>query len=249
MQQLKRIIVYCSETFFRYFVSLCIFAENLKQIMDEQEYIEAHDEKFETILAKCKELFFEFGIRSLSMDDISRKLGISKKTLYNYVSNKEELLRHILDRDNNHSLLNCCIEGKKLNAIDILFEVSIRVSEEMQRISPMLKFELEKYYSELVMSHLQKKQQMIMELMQQNMKSGIAEGLFRKEISIDLIAALYVATLSELHKPEICKTFDITFEQIFEVMFENHIRAIATPEGLNYFETRKQAIFNTSHQI
>ena len=55
------------------------------------------DEKFENILRKTGEMFLKFGIRSVSMDDICRELGISKKTLYQYVENKKELIKNTLE--------------------------------------------------------------------------------------------------------------------------------------------------------
>ena len=45
-----------------------------------------------------------------------------------------------------------------------------------------------------------------------------------------------------MHNKEFCVLENITFDQLFEVMFENHIRAIATPEGIAYFEKRKSEI-------
>ena len=53
------------------------------------------DPKLSSILDRTIELFYEFGIKNLSMDDISRKLKISKKTLYRYVNSKEDLIEKL----------------------------------------------------------------------------------------------------------------------------------------------------------
>ncbi|MCB0509746.1 MAG: TetR/AcrR family transcriptional regulator, partial [Bacteroidetes bacterium] len=50
------------------------------------------------ILSKAEELFFKLGVKSITMDDISRELGISKKTLYLYVDNKADLVNKTLLR-------------------------------------------------------------------------------------------------------------------------------------------------------
>ena len=59
------------------------------------EALNMNDSKFKAILDKTVELFYEFGIRNLNMDDISRSLGISKKTLYQYVKSKEDLIEKL----------------------------------------------------------------------------------------------------------------------------------------------------------
>jgi hypothetical protein len=66
--------------------------------------------------------------------------------------------------------------------------------------------------------------------------------LFRDNLNIELIAGLYVRSLVDLHNKDYCFIEDITFGQIFEAMFENHIRTISTAEGIEYFEKRKSEL-------
>jgi AcrR family transcriptional regulator len=201
------------------------------------------DPKLQEILEKTIELFFEFGIRNLNMDDISRSLGISKKTLYQYVKSKEDLIEKLFYYDE----MKWDIEMSKMklgemNAIEILLQVSLRVFEEMGRFNPKLKFELKKYYEHNFQQFMVRKQNHIFGQISKNIEKGIAEGLYRSDINIGLVAGLYVRNLVMMHNNDHCFAENITFDQLFEVMFENHIRAISTPEGIAYFEKRKSEI-------
>lgn len=210
-----------------------------------------NDPKFQEILEKTNELFFEFGIRNLSMDDISRSLGMSKKTLYQYVKSKEDLIEKLFYYDE----LKWDTEMSKLktddiNAIEILLQVSLRVFQEMSNFNPKLKFELKKYYEHIFQQFMVRKQNHIFGQISRNIEKGIAEGMYRSDVNIELIAGLYVRNLVMMHNNDYCFAENITFEEVFKVLFESHIRAISTPEGLVYFERRKSEIsqLNTNNQ-
>jgi len=201
------------------------------------------DPKLRTIIEKTIEMFFEFGIRNLNMDDISRSLGISKKTLYQYVKSKEDLIEKLF----YYEQMKWDIEMSKLNidemnAIEILLQVSLKVFEDTGNYNPKLKFELKKYYEPIYQQFLVMKQNHIFNQISKNIEKGIAEGLYRNDVNIDLVAGLYVRNLVMMHNNDFCFVENITFDQVFEVMFENHIRAISTPEGIAYFEKRKLEI-------
>ena len=208
-----------------------------------QEELSFDDPKFISILERTVELFYEFGIRNLNMDDISRSLGISKKTLYQYVKSKEDLIVKLFYYDEMRWTRSFSkINVDEINAIEILFEVSKLVHEEMVKLNPKLKFELRKYYEPQFNQFMQRKQAQIFEHMSRNMQKGIREGLYRSDLNIDLIAGLYVRNLIDMHNKDFCMIENITFDQLFKAMFEHHIRAIATAEGIAYFEKRKAEV-------
>jgi AcrR family transcriptional regulator len=207
------------------------------------EELNFDDPKFTAILEKTVELFYEFGIRNLNMDDISRSLGISKKTLYQYVKSKEDLIEKLFYYDEMKWTNNFLkIKFKELNAIEILFEVSRMVHEQMGKLNPKLKFELHKYYEPTFNQIMQRKQNQIFEHMSLNIEKGIREGLYRSDLNVELMAGLYVRNLIDMHNKDFCIIENITFDQLFTAMFEHHIRAIATPEGIAYFEKRKAEV-------
>jgi len=79
-----------------------------------------------------------------------------------------------------------------------------------------------------------------------NLKRGIAEELYRQDLNNEAIVAIYMSYLVEIHNnAEVCKIANVTFDELFRVMFENHIRAISTPQGVAYFEQRKKEIIES----
>jgi len=209
--------------------------------MDEE--LDTQDEKFGTMLEQIKELFFEFGIKNLNMDDISRKLGISKKTLYRYVKSKEDLIVKLFEFEQQKwAVSSSNIGHQNINAIEKLFQVSLMIYEEMKRFNPMLMFELRKYYEHLFNEHHAQKLIHISKSMRLNLERGIEEGLYRRDLNNEAVVAIYMNYLVEIHNYDLCKMADVTFDELFRIIFENHIRAISTSEGVAYFELRKKEI-------
>jgi len=195
------------------------------------------DEKLERILTECFRLFKKYGLKSISMDDIARELGISKKTLYQYVSNKteliEQMLNHMVEKGNYESLR----EGfATMNAIDILLEVSKKVSAEIKDLNPSNMFDLQKFYPTLYHDFVIKKRDLIFRQIKENFERGISEGLYRNDLDTELVARLYIKKLIDMHDPDFLSSVDFSVEKVFSVMFDNHIRGIANLVGLTYYE-------------
>ncbi len=208
------------------------------------------DSKLTTILDRIVELFYEYGIRNLNMDDISSHLKISKKTLYQYFKSKEDLIEHLFAYDFYKSnKMFSEIKVNEINAIDILIQVSIFIYDELSRLNPKLKFEMKKYYEPIFNRFMIEKQNHIFSQLSKNMQKGKSEGLYREDLDVELTAGLYIRNLLDLHNKDYCFGHEISFNQIFEVMFENHIRAIATPEGLAYFEKKKSELSHLQKNI
>lgn len=204
------------------------------------EKSDAQNERFQELVGPIKELFYAYGLKNLSMDEISRRLGISKKTLYTFVKNKEELVEKVfLYEESLVVKMSEKLDNEPINAIEKLLKISQMIHEEMKRISPMIRFELEKYYHQTFEKYAEKKRRFIYEGMKSNIRQGISEKLYRDDINIDLVATIYINSFIEFHESDICKVLDINFIQLLEVLFENHIRAISSPAGLAYFESRK----------
>ncbi len=205
--------------------------------------LDEQNERFQELIEPIKELFYRYGLKNLNMDELSRRLGISKKTLYTFVKNKEELVEKVfLYEETKIMKLSQEIDNYPINAIEKLLKISQLVHDEMKRINPMIRFEMSKYYHHTFEAYMEKKRQSVYEGMKINILQGIEEKIYRDDINVDLVATIYLNSFIELHNSEICKILDINFIQLFEVMFENHIRAISTPLGLAFFESRKKEI-------
>ncbi|MBE0639085.1 MAG: TetR/AcrR family transcriptional regulator [Bacteroidales bacterium] len=202
-------------------------------------------ERIKRIVAKSVNLFKTYGIRSVSMDDIARELGMSKKTLYEHFDNKAELLSTALEVVlQEFTLWYDDLKEQNLNAIDELLSISKRVNDEYAKFSPSNIFDLKKYYPDVIKEHINNEKQITYTVLVENLRKGITGNIYRNDLDVDLIAGLYVQKIAVLHSGEFWSDANVTFEKIFEIMFENHIRGIVNPEGLEYFEQRKsQLIF------
>jgi len=204
------------------------------------------DEKIDRILSESLRLFMKNGIRSISMDDIAKELGMSKKTIYQYVANKTELVEMVLDFMREKES-NVCIDGDitKMNAIDVLLAVSRNVSRQMKDLNPINAYELQKYYPSIYREFILKKRDHVYTTLKKNFEQGIAEGIYRNDLDIDLVARLYIQKLVDVHDPEFLSSVNFGFEKVFQVMFDNHIRGIANAEGLAYYE-KQIKMFNNN---
>lgn len=201
------------------------------------------DERFKTILQKTFDLFAKFGIRSISMDDICREMGISKKTLYTYVSSKEDLINKLLEGQRikqNEAIL--CVESKELNAIDSLLEVSKTLHKKLVKVNPTMAYDLVKYYPEIFKKHSIDKRKILSKRIKSNISKGIEEGYYRSDLDIDLIAQLYLKKLEDIFDPEFWVNEKYSFDKIFKTMFVNHIRGISNQKGIDYLEQQQKLL-------
>ncbi len=195
------------------------------------------DEKVDRILSESLRLFRKNGIRSITMDDIAKELGMSKKTIYLYFANKTELVEKVLNYMLTKESTVCLNEDEQaMNAIDILLAVSRNVSKQLKDLNPINAFELQKYYPVIFREFVIKKRDHVFEQVKRNFAQGISEGIYRNDLDIDLVARLYIQKLVDVHDPEFLESVNFGFEKVFQVMFDNHIRGIANAEGLAYYE-------------
>lgn len=197
------------------------------------------DQKLEKIITESAALFRKYGIRSLSMDDISREIGVSKKTIYQYVSNKAELIEKILDWVTAN---NICLKPETsgdANAIDDLLSFSLTIQEETNESTPAILFDLQKYYPDVFKRFSVKKNELVFDHLKRNMLKGIEQGYYRTDLDVDLVSHLYVKKLIDTHDIDFINEHHLSFSRVFEVMFDNHIRGISNEKGLAYFESKK----------
>jgi AcrR family transcriptional regulator len=195
------------------------------------------------ILERVRELFYKYGVRSISIDDICRDLGISKKKLYQYVSSKTELVDKLLELERQNFKVifdNHNFDG--VNAIDILLTVSRELGERFRDVSPSMTFDLKKYYPEIYHKHIDDRINFIYNKIQINLQKGISQGMYRDDLSIELVARLYIRRLIDLHNPEFFPAEKFSFQTLFNVMFDNFIRGIANANGIDYYEKQKRKV-------
>ena len=201
------------------------------------------DSTLTDILERVRELFFKYGVRSVSMDDICRDVGISKKKLYQLFSSKNELVEKLLELEReNFEIIFDTYDFEGVNAIDILLTVSKEVGERFRDVSPSMTFDLVKYYPDIYHKHIDERVNFIFKKIQINLEKGINQGVYRDDLSVELVARLYIRRLIDLHNPEFFPADKFSFHTLFDAMFDNFIRGIANPKGIEYYEKQKRKV-------
>ena len=199
------------------------------------------NERYIRIVEDSKKLFCKYGFKSVSMDDVARELGVSKKTLYQFVTNKADLIQKTFELDIFHLKLWAEeVVSSDMNAIDELLAISRHINKDFDRFNPSAAFDLQKYYPVLFKNHMKEKQRFVYHHIKANIERGIEQGLYRADLDIDLEAGLFIQKMTAMHNNDLNFLENLTFDKIFEVMFENHIRGIANPDGVAYFEKQKE---------
>jgi AcrR family transcriptional regulator len=195
------------------------------------------------VLERVRELFFKYGVRSVSMDDICRDIGISKKKLYQLFSSKNELVEKLLELERqNFEIIFDTYSFEGVNAIDILLTVSKEVGDRFRDVSPSMTFDLKKYYPDVYHKHIEERIDFIFKKIQINLEKGINQGVYRDDLSVELISRLYIRRLIDLHNPEFFPADKFSFQTLFEAMFDNFIRGMANQKGIEYYEKQKKKL-------
>ena len=189
------------------------------------------------ILEKVHELFMKYGLKSVSMDDISRKLGISKKTLYQCVENKRDLIKEVFQKHiEEEEAAISEIVAKSKDAVDEMIEIARFVTALLREISPTTLYDMQKYYGDIwgMMEALH--QDHIYSVIKTNLDRGISEGLYRKDLNTDIIAKLYVGKTLLIVDEDVFPLKDYNKEKLYVEYVHYHLHGIALPKGLKLFE-------------
>lgn len=186
-------------------------------------------------------LFFQYGIKSISMNDIASKMGMSKKTLYNYFSNKNELINEACEWEIKNPLFSFKSDQIiNLNAIDQYFEFFKFINEKILQKCDSLDYDLKKYYPEIWLKFKEEKiKKFKMEILY-NLQKGIDEGLYRPELNIDFISKNLVGFylnlgISEYQVFSIDEVFNIDIHRELTLY---HLHGICTNKGIEYFKNK-----------
>jgi TetR/AcrR family transcriptional regulator, cholesterol catabolism regulator len=143
----------------------------------------------ERILEKATDLFMRYGIRSITMDEIAGQLGISKKTIYQFFTDKDEMVEAIVDIEVKTNELECLrFKGESENAIHEIF-IAMKMTEEMLKaMNPLIMYDLEKHHPKAYRKFRNYKYEFMYQVIVQNLERGIREELYRPELNVDIIA-------------------------------------------------------------
>lgn len=188
-------------------------------------------------------MFTRYGIRSITMDDISRELGISKKTLYHNFEDKNDLIKRVIDFDmmQSRKFLEE-VYRTNLDAIEEIYFVNERIHQDRSHYSPTFFYDLKRYYPETYKRWLDEKRHNMFGLIVGNLKKGKAEGIYREDIHEQTIGKLYMARMEMLKNHEILDGLLTLSSDFMQEIFTYHLHGICNENGLKRLaEFKKKA--------
>lgn len=183
------------------------------------------------ILAKARELFFHFGIKSVSMDDIAKDLGISKKTLYTHYKDKNEIVSIIMEsllEKHGKAILDAKAEAE--NAIEEVLLQNKVLLNVFKDVKPNLLFEIDKYFPEVSGQVNRHRYNCILEAIKENLKRGLQENLYSTNLAIDFIAQIRLNQLLDAFDPKAFSE-NLNFSDALHQLTLFYLNAITTSES------------------
>lgn len=215
------------ETFLIHFVSSVLYVPTFVPMNDKEQQI----------LRQAREVFMRFGLRSVTMDDVCREIGISKKTLYLYVTDKGDLIQKILKLDiQDDEAITCTAENNHLQAIDELLAIQDMVQRKINAIHSSILYDLKKYYPEAWAMMHSHRERFVVNAIEQNILRGQQQGLYRTDLNPSVIARIYAHRLEIVFDPSLFEGLAMQPSEIYAEAMRYHIRGIATNKGIQYLE-------------
>jgi AcrR family transcriptional regulator len=186
----------------------------------------------ERIIEAADSLFMKYGARSVTMDDIARELSVSKKTIYQYYTDKDEIVTLVSQAhiDQEKEDFNKIFESSQ-NAMEEMFKMSQCMRKIVTEINPSLLFDLQKYHRKAWDLYLDYKTQFIKDSVVNNLERGIKEGFYRTEIDVEVIATYRVEQVQMAFDDKIFSRNKFNFSQVQMQLFDHFIHGLLTDKG------------------
>ena len=194
------------------------------------------------IIKTAGELFFRLGIRSVSIDDICRELGMSKKTFYVYFESKDELIEQMLDANIDYiggKMRELSEQGDFRTLVKKFIKHQEAEKNDVRRV-PQLVYDLKKYYPRQFADFQLKCFETQKEYIMRYLELGVAQGLVRANLNIELTAVLFAKIHSDAIRDfEIIEAHNHNMHQLAHTAMDVFVRGILSEEGMKLFEEKK----------
>ena len=187
------------------------------------------------------EQFTRFGVRAVTMDDIARSLGISKKTIYQDFKDKKELVscafHKVLDQDSKQ--LQCVLQGED-GIIENLVLTSKLMRERLSKMNPMVILEIQRYFPKTWEIFQDYKENVIRKDLYNVLEKGKKLGYFRPEIDSEILSRVRVNQINSMFESAEFLNGDINITDVQIEIMEHFLHGIFTEKGRLAFQKQKE---------
>lgn len=197
----------------------------------------------EKILRGAEELFMRFGIRSVSMDDLARHLGVSKKTLYQHVPDKDELVLMVArSHMEKNKALTETIRKEAKNPIEELARISSCIRSAMESLNPSLLFDLQKFHQRAWNAWLDFKRGYLRESIVRLLQQGMDQGYIREDIDPEVMASMRIEMVQLAFNSELFSGNRFSLSELQEQLYDHFVYGLVTEKGRKLYQKYKSQV-------
>lgn len=193
------------------------------------------------ILEGAKELFYRFGVRSVTMDDIAKHLGMSKKTIYQCYKDKDEIIHTMMKQEikNDEEVFLEAFE-KSANVVEEVFNMMKTMTEIFSKINPLMFYELQKYYPKTWALIRDFKEGFVLKIVEQSLNKGKDDGYVRQDVHNRILARLRLEQIDLAFNPGIYPPDKFSPLQVHLAFAEHFLYGVCTLKGHKLINKYKQ---------
>ncbi len=198
----------------------------------------------EKILTEAERLFWKYGVRTITMDDIARRLAISKKTIYQYFTDKEDIVYQVVSHHLEHEIRECDkLFDKSLNPLEEMLMISDMMKRNADMVNPSLLMDVQRYYPKAWDVFLQHKEGRIITDIKDNLQRGVEQGIYRPDIDLETMARLRVELIQLGFDDRVFpNSKDVMATQ--DHLLHHFIRGILSEQGFTIYNALKNKEYN-----
>ncbi len=186
----------------------------------------------ERILECARELFWKQGTKSITMDEIARTMGISKKTIYRYYTDKDQIVREMASQlfQTQGKVLDDLTKNSK-NAVDEIISIMKHMGDLFCKINPILFYDLQKFHPDTWKVFREFKETYALGMIERNLKRGMTEGLYREDINVKILARLRMHEVEMAMDPDLFPADKFNLLEVHFQLIGHFLHGVATLKG------------------
>lgn len=184
------------------------------------------------ILEGAKNLFMQFGLKSITMDDIARKVGVSKKTIYQFFSDKNSIVfKSVHDHFSDHRKEIENVLDNSKDAIEAMYRISKCMKMQVEAINPTVLYDLQRYFPKAYKRFLEFKNTFMKDRMTNIIEQGKSSGYFRNEINTEILIIQRIEQVQLAFNNDVFPRDKFDIKEIHEQLFDHFLHGILTEKG------------------
>ena len=193
-------------------------------------------------MAEAERLFWKYGVRTITMDDIARRLAISKKTIYQHFTDKEDIVYQVVKWHIEHEMDEVCrLNVIAANPVEELLLMSEMMRRNGDSVNPSLIIDVQRYYPKAWGVFLEHKETRIIIDVMDNLRRGVEQGLYSRDIDLETMARLRVELVQLGFDDRIFPNQRDVYT-VQEQLLHHFIRGILSEQGFVVYNEAKNKV-------